>query len=108
MSSMPKRRASPTRKVAPMNAVEANDTRPNDIEVALKQACQTEVLGPFTPTRPEAIAPNAAAKKNGASTEDVPNTTLVRRHPCGPIHTCRKAKNAPREMSANRAAANSG
>src|ERR671936_2133822 len=105
---MPKRRASPTRKVAPIKAVAASDTRPNEIEVGLKQACQTEVLGPFTPTRPDAIAPNAAAKKNGARNEDVPNTRLVRRHPCGPIHAWRKAKNAPRKMSANKAAAKSG
>src|SRR5207249_10259398 len=104
---MPNRRASPTRKDAPMKAVAASETRPNAIDVGLKQACQTGVLGPLTATRPEAIAPRAAAKKKGARTDEMPNTTPVLRRPLGPVQTWRKAKKAPRRMRASRAKAKS-
>src|SRR5947199_10876251 len=105
---MPNRRASPTRKDAPMKAVAASETRPNAIDVGLKHACQTGVLGPLTATRPEAIARRAAAKKKGARTDEVPNTTPVLRRPLAPAQTWRKAKEAPRRMRARRAKARSG
>src|SRR2546429_8411507 len=92
---MPNRRASPTRKDAPMKAVAASETRPNAIDVGLKQACQTGVLGPLTATRPEAIAPRAAAKKKGARTDALPNTTPVLPRPLGPVQSWRKAEKAP-------------
>src|SRR5207245_853062 len=83
-------------------AVAASETRPNAIDVGLKQACQTGVLGPLTATRPEAIAPRAAAKKKGARTDEMPNTTPVLRRPLGPVQTWRKAKKAPRRTRASR------
>src|ERR1700693_5051030 len=105
---MPNRRASPTRKEAPRNAVAASETRQNDIDVGLKQACQTGMVDPLTATRPEAIAPRAAAKKKGARTDEMPKTRPVLRRPLGPVQTWRKAKNAPRRMRASRAKAKSG
>src|SRR5947207_13583150 len=105
---MPKRRASPTRKDAPMKAVAASETRPNVIDAGLKQACQTGTLEPLTATRPEAIAPRAAAKKEGARTDEMPNTDPVLRRPRGPLQTWRTAKDAPRRMRAGRATANTG
>src|SRR2546425_3861420 len=108
MSGIPKRRASQTRRDAQMTAVAASDTRPNEIDVGLKQACQTGTLGPLTATRPEAMAPSAAAKKNGARTDEMPKTTPALRCPRGPAETWRKAKNAPRKMRASRATAKSG
>src|SRR5258708_4876262 len=91
-----------------MKAVAASDTKPNEIDVGLKQACQTEMLGSPSATRPDAMPPSAAAKKKGASTDEMPNTTLIRRWACDPLWTWRKAKNAPRRMTARRAKAKSG
>src|SRR5260370_35076471 len=108
MSGVPKRRASPPRKAASMHPVAESDTRPNEIEVGLKQACQTGTLGSLTATRPEAMAPSAAAKKSGARTEEMPKTTPALRCPRGPAHTWRKANNAPRKMRASRATPKSG
>src|SRR5437867_13146006 len=92
---MPKRRASPTRKDAPMKAVAASETRPNVIDAGLKQACQTGTLGPLTATRPEAIAPTAAATKKGARTDEMPDTTPALWRRGVPLHTSGNAKNAP-------------
>src|SRR5438874_11890897 len=102
---MPNRRASPTRKDAPMKAVAASETRPNAIDVGLKQACQTGVLGPLTATRPEAIAPRAAEKQKGARTDELPNTPRGLRRTLGPVPTRRKAQKAPRRLRAGRATA---
>src|SRR2546429_9254988 len=99
---MPNRRASPTRKDAPMKAVAASETRPNAIDVGLKQACQTGVLGPLTATRPEAIAPRAAAKKKGARNEETPNTKPALRSPLGPGQKWRRAEKAPQGMREGR------
>src|SRR5260370_278049 len=104
----PKRRRSQTRKDCPMEAVGASDHKPNEVDVGLKQACHTEMLGSPSATRPDAMRPSAAAKKKGGSTDEMPNTTLIRRWACGPLWTWRKAKNAPRRMRARRAKAKSG
>src|SRR5205823_58012 len=105
---MPNPRAARAREAAPVKAGAASQTRANAIDVGLKQACQTGVLGPLTATRPEAIAPRAAAKKKGARTDEMPNTMPVLRRPLGPVQTWRKAKKAPRRMRASRAKAKSG
>src|SRR5260370_36124572 len=63
------------------------------MDMGLNEASSTDALQ----TRPDAIAPSDAAKKNGVSTEDRPNTRSAARWARGSSATCRNAKNAPRK-----------
>src|SRR5205814_10722442 len=61
-------------------------------------ASHTGSWGPPVVTRPLAIAPRQAAKKNGVSSEERPKTRFATRCDLGSCAICRKAKKAPRRI----------
>ena len=85
----------------------ATDTRPNPSDIGLNQTSQTERLGSSKPTRPEAIAPRQAAKKNGVRIDEMPKTRSAARCVRGSSAMWRNAKNAPRRIRPMSASANS-
>ena len=86
----------------------ANATTPNAMARGSRHACQTGTTGLPTPTLPEAMAPRAAEKLNGANSEEIPNTREASSRLREVVATLRNAKNAPRRMSPIKAIAKSG
>ena len=64
-----------------MKAVAASDTKPNEIDVGLKQASQTEMLGSPSATRPDAIEAPTAPEEGapyGPRSEILPDSGSAR------------------------------
>src|SRR5207245_10692753 len=102
------RRACPSRNDAPPNAAAANASTPNAMARGSRHARQTGTTGLPPPTLPEAMAPRAAEKLNGANSEEIPNTREASSRLREVVATLRNAKNAPRRMSPIKASAKSG